>query len=40
MRVTPDVLGEVNIEHRLTDRIGLITPRTPPPIHIGRSRIR
>jgi hypothetical protein len=30
MRVTPDVLGEVNIEHRLTDRIGLITPRTPP----------
>ena len=30
MRETPDVLGEVNIEHRLTDRIGLITPRTPP----------
>ncbi len=30
MRVTPDVRSEVNIEHRLTDRIGLITPRTPP----------
>ena len=30
MRLAPDLLCEVNIEDRLTDRIGLITPRTPP----------